>query len=297
MRSRLTKVLERDNYICGLHTRGCGKKIDPLNDNPTLDHIIPLSFTKTLENAPLFRKIWNYQPMCGKCNAKKGGQVRGLFQFQCVCHHWYVEENGDVFLWHKLKEGWKRVFFTKNLQAATFKVVPAKFPGKGGAERGLSLIKGREFGHIISGFHPFNRILTNAQELFRTGRFGKCGEECKKFEERCIIDNGSSLELEVGEKLLIAKKGFYFFSIVSSLYVRKGIREGSLLLTRDCYGKRIILDEELRNRILLIDINKFDTILDLLTGEIKSHTQWLIKIGILKVRTSIPWSRLKVVAD
>lgn len=79
------KLLERDNYRCGIHLGGCGKQIQLRHT--TKDHIIPrnvelstgvllkyLREKKCLHNVN--PDLFNLQPMCEICNSNK---KRGVF--------------------------------------------------------------------------------------------------------------------------------------------------------------------------------------------------------------------------
>ena len=47
-RRRLSRLLHRDNYLCGIHIDGCGSKI-PSRAEASLDHIFTRSFFKDRE--------------------------------------------------------------------------------------------------------------------------------------------------------------------------------------------------------------------------------------------------------
>lgn len=79
------KLLERDNYRCGIHLGGCGKQIQLRHT--TKDHIIPrnielntgallkyLREKKSLHNVN--PDLFNLQPMCEICNSNK---KKGVF--------------------------------------------------------------------------------------------------------------------------------------------------------------------------------------------------------------------------
>ena len=67
---RLTRLLPRDNYLCGTHVSGCGKPIRNKKD-ATVDHIFTKSFFKDREDGlepKHYNKDWNLQPMHQECN-------------------------------------------------------------------------------------------------------------------------------------------------------------------------------------------------------------------------------------
>ena len=71
-------LLKRDDYRCGIHLGGCGKKIT-LKET-TVDHIIPQNVNKKnklVEIKKRYKKrtreslangLFNLQPMCSECN-------------------------------------------------------------------------------------------------------------------------------------------------------------------------------------------------------------------------------------
>ncbi len=72
-------ILKRDNYKCGIHLGGCGKKLSL--DSMTIDHIVPKNILKGCkEYKKQFKKykfidneFFNLQPMCLECKSKKQG--------------------------------------------------------------------------------------------------------------------------------------------------------------------------------------------------------------------------------
>ncbi len=70
----MNQILERDNYLCGIHTEGCEKKITV--EEATVDHIVPKNIIKTVprkDQNKFYRGSLNLQPMCRNCNKKKEG--------------------------------------------------------------------------------------------------------------------------------------------------------------------------------------------------------------------------------
>ena len=77
---RLTRLLPRDNYLCGIHVSGCGKPIRNKKD-ATVDHIFTKSFFKDREDGvepKHYNKDWNLQPMHQECNNDRHGQIYGF---------------------------------------------------------------------------------------------------------------------------------------------------------------------------------------------------------------------------
>ena len=115
---RKVNLLERDDYRCGVHFGGCGKKITL--DETTVDHIIPqnifkydekykerIKFLKKLykfrERESLAAGLLNLQPMCSDCNNLK---KRGVFPPSNIikrcsnkcCNFIYLKENKNWYL-------------------------------------------------------------------------------------------------------------------------------------------------------------------------------------------------------
>ncbi len=87
-RKRLSYLLPRDGYLCGIHVGGCGKRIRNRAD-ASLDHIFTKSYFKDREDAirpKHYNQEWNCQPMHQECNAERGGQIYGFPLFTCPCH-------------------------------------------------------------------------------------------------------------------------------------------------------------------------------------------------------------------
>ena len=82
--NRKKNLLERDDYRCGIHLGGCGKKITM--EETSVDHIIPKNILrasklkeikhsyKSQNRQSLDESFFNLQPMCSDCNnVKKQG--------------------------------------------------------------------------------------------------------------------------------------------------------------------------------------------------------------------------------
>ena len=92
-RKRLSSLLPRDSYMCGIHVGGCGKRIRNRAD-ASVDHIFTKSFFKDREDGirpKHYNEEWNCQPMHKECNRKRGGQVYGFPLFTCSCHWLQIE--------------------------------------------------------------------------------------------------------------------------------------------------------------------------------------------------------------
>ena len=108
-RKQLTRLLNRDKNLCGIHIGGCGKEIKNRADG-TVDHIFTRSFFKDREKGIKpkdYNKDWNCQPMHAECNDKRGGQIYGFPLFTCLCHSLQIEgrDNGShVLVMHYMSE-------------------------------------------------------------------------------------------------------------------------------------------------------------------------------------------------
>ena len=101
---RLTRLLPRDNYLCGIHVSGCGKPIRNKKD-ATVDHIFTKSFFKDREDGvepKHYNKDWNLQPMHQECNNDRHGQIYGFPLFICSCHWLQIDRTpkGHVLMLH-----------------------------------------------------------------------------------------------------------------------------------------------------------------------------------------------------
>ena len=81
-REKKLNLLKRDNYRCGIHLGGCGKKLTL--EEISIDHIIPKNILKDNKEYIQVKKsykaytkesigkgLFNLQPMCFKCNNEK----------------------------------------------------------------------------------------------------------------------------------------------------------------------------------------------------------------------------------
>ncbi len=130
---RKINLLKRDNYRCGIHLGGCGKKITL--EETTVDHIIPQNILKHDEEhkqrIKFLKKLYksqtreslaggflNLQPMCPDCNNVK---KQGNFPPQNIikrcsnkcCNFIYIKVKGKWYLivvFHLLKQDklWKK---------------------------------------------------------------------------------------------------------------------------------------------------------------------------------------------
>jgi len=282
MHPTLRKILERDDYLCGVHVGGCGKKIDCEKDEPTIDHIWSKSYLRKHRNKTVFLKPWNYQPMCRECNNQRGGQIVGPPQFRCDCHHTYTRSNGDILCYYKESAHWKSVWVTnvQVVEASEERLVPPirLTIGRRYEKRGFKI---GGFGHLMSGYYPLQRIVTNAQQLFRVGRFQECWVECGEFKKRYEDDGGKSLRGEFGQKAEGVLAEFYFLRIFSGLYASYGGDFMGVFAT-DFDSKKSMLAQEFAKEILSIDESNFDAIFALLASRCQSHIDYLLDIGRLR---------------
>ena len=103
-RKRLSYLLSRDGFRCGVHTGGCRKRILNRAD-ASIDHIFTKSFFKDREDSIRprdYNQLWNCQPMHQECNAKRGGQIYGFPLFTCRCHWLLIDRTaqGHILTMH-----------------------------------------------------------------------------------------------------------------------------------------------------------------------------------------------------
>lgn len=118
---RLQNLLERDNYHCGIHYGGCGKKINS-TDIANIDHIIPKTILKNKQGHSTFYKPVFLQPMHESCNSiDKRGQLTKYPEFTCDCHYTYFNvetETVEIFFRQHIKHNdtfeWKKEIFIEN---------------------------------------------------------------------------------------------------------------------------------------------------------------------------------------
>ena len=103
-RKRLSRLLLRDDHLCGTHVGGCGKQI-PTRTEATVDHIFTKSFFKDREDSVRpqdYNEDWNLQPMHLQCNHDRGGPIYGFPLFTCSCHWLQIDrtQKGHVLMLH-----------------------------------------------------------------------------------------------------------------------------------------------------------------------------------------------------
>ena len=111
---RLSRLLPRDDHLCGIHVGGCGKQIRNRTE-ATVDHIFTQSFFKDREDSIRpkdYNNDWNLQPMHQQCNHGRGGQIYGFPLFTCSCHWLQIDvtPKGHVLTLHHRKGKDKTVF-------------------------------------------------------------------------------------------------------------------------------------------------------------------------------------------
>ena len=111
---RLSRLLPRDDHLCGIHVGGCGKRIRNRTE-ATVDHIFTQSFFKDREDSIRpkdYNKDWNLQPMHQQCNHGRGGQIHGFPLFTCSCHWLQIDgtPKGHVLTLHHRKGKDETVF-------------------------------------------------------------------------------------------------------------------------------------------------------------------------------------------
>ena len=281
MKKRLEKILERDKYVCGAHFGGCEKRINPEQDKPTLDHIFSRSYLKNHKNKDKFRKSWNYQAMCGECNDKKGGQLINTPIFKCKCHYIYIKPNGDRHIFYKVKKKWEDFCYVNivNSDRSTLTMIP----GKKGNAVGFSVIGNNKFGHIMYSYGIFGSVLFNANQLFRVGQFKKVIDEYFIFKKTYLQDKGFLFEQEQGNNKIKFLSEFYFLKIVSSLYVKYGVKDGMLVLSEYFLNRRHSIGHNLESEILELDKNNINIIFKYIITLTENHLDHLINSGYLKI--------------
>ncbi len=188
------RLLRRDGNICGLHLGGCGERIT-ISEIPhaTVDHIIPKAYYKaitakeddTAGRVKEFDQDWNCQPMHGKCNVGRGGQLVGYPRFQCGCHFLHITQ-GDLYIWAWDNDHgeWSSHMIVSEIAVETspiqeaasrqgqrlvtreYIVIAAGWRGPGGM-REMGFGKG-ESGHIIARMSPAEAKTFNTAELQRS---------------------------------------------------------------------------------------------------------------------------------
>lgn len=168
------RVKERDGGICGQHLGGCGQEIPP--QEQTVDHLIPRDFEGRLGNA--VNHFWNLQMTCGPCNNERGQDLNATPGFKCGCHYHYEEADGSRYVFYYNHKVWEEHLYHKGTVTAAedlpgrrcpsdrfaLTVLPGRNKNKSGFYRG-------KFGHIFPRSPFFGRILGNAWELARVGRW------------------------------------------------------------------------------------------------------------------------------
>ena len=86
-----SRLLHRDEFLCGIHLEGCGKKIESIR-GATVDHIFTRSFFREFAAPAEVNGDWNCQPMHPACNEKRAGQIYGFPLFRCACHWLQIVE-------------------------------------------------------------------------------------------------------------------------------------------------------------------------------------------------------------
>lgn len=232
MASKNTKLrlLERDGYLCGIHSGGCRQKIDVDADDFDIDHIFPQTFIRDLPNVNEFRKPWNYQPMHRVCHERKGrGQINDAVQFDCMCHHNLIREDGRYVCYAERRGNeikWDEVRYWEDVPYGHFVIKPGKSPNvpgrivaddrydvkpksKGWERMGWSALPGYEHGHLFGFVRPYRRMLFNAVEFARCLRFSEAMAEVGEFEAQRQILGGESIIREVGTQYMLYLAAFY----------------------------------------------------------------------------------------
>ena len=211
----LKKLLQRDGYRCGIHSGGCGELIK--KGEATKDHIVPLSYIRTLPNMSEFQKKWNYQSMHAKCNNEdRRGQIINGIKFKCNCHGIYIDDEGSYWIMYKKeirgKNKWQKTLLLKKNNEQEYKnpqlfknnknlitIIPkedknAEFSGFSALPREIT--KKPQMGHIFWPLPFYERMLQNSIELERTEQWENLAFEVETFFKHWFSDKGKTLKRE-----------------------------------------------------------------------------------------------------
>ena len=168
-----SRVLRRDNRLCGIHLGGCGKPIGR-GQKSSLDHIIPKAlFSKVaIGRRAEFEKDWNLQPMHVSCNNNtKGSHLEGWPCFTCKCHYLQIRK-GDLYVYTRDVVGKGRHKLLKNVVSERDDRVDARLvPGFIKHPDGTQIAgyqKGK-LGYMLPGIGPSRVELFNLTERGRVG--------------------------------------------------------------------------------------------------------------------------------
>lgn len=184
-------LLRRDGFVCGAHVGGCGEEIlyddavaDSRYSTVDKDHILSKTFSKGHHREKeLWNADWNLQPIHKRCGNLRQGSLDT--NFTCNCHHCYVNSDDSVDMCYLSHGEWGKVSLFEQDQPVRNDVGGAWLkagaaPSSHGSATGWGITEdGRMFGHIFPRPHP--RELYNIGQLFRTGRWSMCRDECEEF--------------------------------------------------------------------------------------------------------------------
>ena len=207
-------------------------------------------------------------------------------KFQCTCHHTYITDKGGLLCCYTENNCWKSVEIT-NVEIVEPNAERLMPPVQ------VTLVKQQKkqqfqlgkYGHLMSGYYPFQRMMINAEQLFGAERFHKCMMECEEFKRHYEEDDGKSLKAEFDEKTENTVAEYYFLRILLNLRKEHGVVYMSVF-ANDFDLRKAILTRELKKEILSIDENNFETIFTILVSRFQRHIEHLLNIGHLK------WKRL-----
>ena len=250
MKERLKKILERDNYICGLHSGGCKKIIDLVSDQPTLDHIIPKSYIQKRTNKKDFRKSWNYQPMCQKCNQKREGQIIDWPNFNCKCHGIYIDDFGVRWVMYKHRTKWHRVKYFEEMK------IPDKAPDEHKIISDVMMISGGrknyggakalgigKFGHLFYPVKFYKRLESNVFEFERTEQWEELEKEIEKFAKHYLKDGGKNLKNEVKENYKYYMANWIYWDFKAQQQNQREKKKGKIEIIKQIMKKYSLTDD------------------------------------------------------
>jgi len=219
MSKRITRLLKRDNYKCGIHVGGCGKEIK--RGEATRDHIIPKNYSRKRSNNREFIGDWNYQPMHKRCNEEREGQIIDKPEFKCKCHGVYVDEQGARWIMYRDRKNWKRVKYWSEKDDRDYTNPPIQeeimnrvhmIPGKNKNKVGASIFKPGAFGHMFYPMRFYERLESNGFELERTEQWKKLEAEAETFAGHYLSDSGESLKRERAEQSVYTVAKFVYWN-------------------------------------------------------------------------------------
>ena len=124
---------------------------------------------------------------CESCNNERGQDLNSAPTLKCSCHYHYEDADGSRYVYYYNRKIWeKHLCYLGNIpkeenlpgeRCPSDKFVFALFPGGNGYVTGFRRGK---FGHIVPRSTFFGRMLGNAWELARVGRWDQVHDEIEQ---------------------------------------------------------------------------------------------------------------------